>query len=207
VDGDALATQPILPEGSGTMSSDAPSPLTPEQQRELHEAKERAASFLGAAKVAAFNGWSIGFFAGVSILFGIFSLTGLLVGIGLAVVARNEFVGGSRIRALDASGLELLWRNQVGLMALILAYCLWSMYRASAAPDQGMAELTEVLGGDTGQLITSLTLTLYGAVIVATGIFQGLNARYYFVRIARMREYLHLTPEWVLDVQRSLALE
>lgn len=189
------------------MAADSPPPLTPEQQQEVREAKERAASFLGAAKVAGFNGWTIGFFAAVSILFGFFSLTGLIVGIGLAVVARNELAGRRRIRELDAGGLELLWRNQLGLMALIVLYCVWSMYRAVSAPDPQIAELSEVLGEGTGDLIRSLTLTLYGAVIVATGIFQGLNARYYFVRVARMREYLRLTPGWVLELQRTSFLE
>ena len=90
--------------------------LTPELELELRDAKERAGSFLGAAKVAAFNGWSVGFFAVVSILFGLFSLTSFLVGVGLAFVARNEFVGRARLRQLDPSGLELLWRNQLGFM-------------------------------------------------------------------------------------------
>ena len=106
--------------------------LTPELQQELLDAKERAGSFLGAAKVAAFNGWSVGFFAVVSILFGLFSLTSFLVGVGLAFVARNEFIGRARLRSLDQSGLELLWRNQLGFMALIIAYCLWSIYRTVA---------------------------------------------------------------------------
>lgn len=182
---------------------DAPSPLTPEQQEELRLAMERAGSFLGAAKVAAFNGWSIGFFAVVSILFGLFSLTSLLVGIGLAVVARNEFVGRGRIRSLDPSGLELLWRNQFGFMALIIAYCVWSMYRTVALPDPDMAELTELLGEGTGELVESLTLTVYATVIVATAIFQGLNARYYFVRVARLRDHVRDTPPWVIDLLRS----
>lgn len=163
---------------------------------------ERAKSFLGAANVAAFNGWTIGFVAAASILLGLFSLTGLVVGVGLAVVARNELVGRRRLRALDVAGLELLWRNQLGLMALIVAYCVWSMYRAGRS-DQEMTEIAELLGEGTGELIRSLTLALYGAVIVATGVFQGLNARYYYVRVARLRDYLRRTPQWVLEVQRS----
>ncbi len=185
------------------MTPDTPPPLTPAQQQELRDAKERAASFLGSAKVAAFNGWTIGFFAAVSILFGFFSLTSFLVGVGLAVVARNELVGCKRVRALDASGLELLWRNQIGLIALIVAYCARSMYSTVSVLDPEMAELTELIGSGTDELIQSLTLTLYASVIVATVIFQGLNARYYFVRIARMHDYLRLTPPWVLEVQRS----
>ena len=181
--------------------------LTPEMQQELQDAKERASSFLGAAKVAAFNGWSIGFFAVVSILFGLFSLTSFLVGVGLAIVARNEFVGRARLRSFDPSGLELLWRNQVGFMALIIGYCAWSMYVTVALPDSEMSELTELLGDGFGELIQSLTLIVYGAVIVVTGIFQGLNARYYFIRVARIQEYVRDTPQWVLDLQRTMAIE
>jgi hypothetical protein len=184
-----------------------PSPLTAEQHSVLLEAKERAGTFLGAAKVAALNGWSTGVFAVLSILFGLFSPTGLVVGVGLAVVARNEFVGRRRLRSFDPSGLELLWRNQIGFMILIIAYCAWSMVRTVAAPDPQMAELTDLLGGDTGELVRSLTLTAYATAIVATGIFQGLNARYYYQRVARLRDYLRDTPEWVLDLQRSTVLE
>jgi hypothetical protein len=183
--------------------ADSASPLNPQQLKDLGDAKQRAASFMGAAKVAAFNGWTIGFFAVVSILFGLFSLTGFLVGVGLAVVTRNEIVGRRRLVALDTSGLELLWRNQVGFMALIIVYCLWSMYSAVARPDPQMAELTDLLGEGTGELVQSLTVTVYAVVIVATAIFQGLNARYYFLRVALMKDYLRDTPQWVLDLQRS----
>ena len=38
-------------------------------------------------------------------------------------------------------------------------------------------------------------------------IFQGLNARYYFVRTARIRDYVRDTPPWVLDLQRSAVID
>jgi hypothetical protein len=178
--------------------------LTTEQQLELHEAKERAGSFLGAAKVAAFNGWSLGFFAVVSILFGLFSRTSFLVGVGLAVIARNEFVGRDRLRSFNPSGPELLWRNQVGFMALITAYCLWTIYGILANPNAQMAEYTELLGLD--DIVQSVSVAFYALVIIGTGIFQGLNAWYYFLRVARIRDYVRDTPQWVLDLQRSTAL-
>jgi hypothetical protein len=43
----------------------------------------------------------------------------------------------------------------------------------------------------------------FGAGAYATAIFQGLNARYYFLRVALMKDYLRDTPQWVLDLQRS----
>ena len=138
--------------------ADTASPLTPEQLQELHVAKESASSFFGAAKVAAFNGWTIGFFAVVSILSGLLSPTGLVVGVGLAVVTRNEFVGGGRLRALDPSGLELLWRNQIGFMALIIVYCVWSMYSTHKILltinlfDHDMSKLLTILRINYGEL-------------------------------------------------------
>ena len=172
----------------------APQPLTPEQRQTLEQAGERAKAFTGAAKVAAFNGWSIGFFAAVTVLFGIFSLTALVLGVGMGVVARNEFKGRARTLAPDPAGPDLLWRNQVGFMALIIVYCLWSLYLTTARPDPQMAELTELLGGDLDEVVRSLTITVYVAVIALTALFQGLNARYYFRRIAMIEEYLSETP-------------
>lgn len=181
-------------------------PLGPEQRAALEEAAERARAIVGAAKIATFNGWSIGFFAVVSLLFGLFSLTSLVIGIGLAIVARNEFKGGAAVRALNPEGPELLWRNQVGFMSLIGLYCLWSIYQVTANPDPQMVELTDLLGGDTQELVQQLSVLLYVAVLVVTGIFQGLNARYYHRRVAMLNTYLVETPSWIIDVQRSSSL-
>ena len=184
-----------------------PPSLTPEQREVLEQASERGRTFTGAAKVAAFNGWSIGVFAAVSILFGVASRSSFLVGVGLAIVARNEFVGRTRLRSIDPSGLELLWRNQVGFMALIIVYCLWSMFRPVALPGAGLDGPMELVGEGAAELVAFVKTVVYATVIVATAIFQGLNARYYFVRAARLRDYVRDTPQWVLDMQRSALLE
>ena len=70
-----------------------------------------------------------------------------------------------------------------------------------------MAQLTELLGDGTGELLELLLLTTYAAVIVVAVIFQGLNARYYYVRVARLRNYLRETPQWVVDLQSATTLE
>lgn len=182
-------------------------PIGPEEQKALQEAGEQIKHVMKAAKVAAFNRWSIGLFAGVSLLFGLFSLTSLIIGVGLAVVARNEFKGRTAVRALDVEGLELLWRNQIGFLVLIVGYCLWSIYSVTARPDPQMVELTDLLGSDTGQLVQELTQLVYVAVIIGTLIFQGLNARFYKVRIPALKTYLDDTPAWIVDVQRATALD
>ena len=93
-------------------------------------------------------------------------------------------------------------------MSLIIAYCVWSIYRTVAAPTPPiMADLTELLGEGVGNLVQSVTVMLYALVIAATGIFQGLNAWYYFVRVSMIRDYVRDTPQWVLDLQRATVME
>ena len=177
-------------------------PLSPEQQGELAQANERAKKFLGAAKVATFNGWVIGVFAAVSLLFALFSVTALVMGVGMAIVAWNEFRGRTLLRRFDPHGPQLLGRNQLGFMALLSGYCLWSIYRTVTNPITQLEEL-EAMVGSTGDLVTNLTLAVYGTVLLLSFIFQGLNARYYFARTKRVQDYISETPTWIIDLQRS----
>ena len=182
------------------MTDDAP--LTLEQRLELSEANERARKVLGAVKVATFNGWTIGVFAAVGLLFGIFSVTALVMGIGMGLVARNEFRGRTLLRQFDPLGPRLLGRNQLGFMGLIIVYCLWSMYQTVSNPITEIPGL-EAITDSFGPLVTNLTLAVYGLVIVVTALVQGLNARYYFARTQRVKDYLKETSGWVVEIQRS----
>lgn len=183
-----------------------PAPLTPEQQRALSEATERAGKINGAARVATFNGWTIGVFAAIGILFGVVSLTALVMGVGMAVVAWNEFRGRAMLRQFDTRGPQLLGRNQLGFLALITAYCLWSIYQAVHNPITDVAGL-EAIGDSVGSLVTEVTVAVYAGVIVLSLLFQGLNARYYFARTQIVKDYVKQTPEWVLDLQRSSVMQ
>ena len=180
--------------------------LSPEQKEALEDARKRAAEFLGAAKVATFNGWSIGALAAVTIPFGITSLTALVLGLGMALVARNEFKGRGMLRRIDPEGARLLGRNQVGFLGLIIAYCLWSIYRAYAHPDLEIQQQLDLLGV-TQDTVRSLTVLVYVGVIAATLIFQGLNARYYFARVKKVEAYLRRTPGWIVELQRTVTLD
>lgn len=177
-------------------------PLSPEQQRQLAEASQRARKVMGAARVAAFNGWTIGSIAAVSVLFGLFSRTALVMGLAMGFVAWNEFRGRALLRAFDPAGARLLGKNQVGLLVVIVVYCLWSIYITTTGENPEMAEI-EAMIGDISDLVTELTVMVYGAVIGLSVLFQGLNARYYFSRQRLIREYLQQTPDWVVKLQRS----
>ena len=181
--------------------------LTPEQRKELADAKDRSRAFMGAARTATFNIWTIGSFAAITILFGLFSLTAMVLGVGMAVVTWNEYRGRAMVRRFDREGPRLLGRNQLGLMVLIIAYALWSMYQTTSHPDPELAQLDQILGSDTSSLVAELTIYVYVAVIALTGLFQGLLARYYFKRIALVDAYVRDTPPWVLDMQRAASLD
>lgn len=178
------------------------SPLSPQQQEELTRANERAKKVLSATKVATFNGWTIGIFAAITLLFALFSVTALVVGAGMAIVAWNEFRGRSLLRRFDPHGPRLLGRNQLGFMSLLVGYGLWGIFRTLTNPIPLIEELEAVVG-PVGDLIINLVLVMYGGVVLVSLLFQGLNARYYFARIKLVQDYLSETPAWIIDVQRS----
>lgn len=189
------------------MSADAEplggaSPLSDEEKRAFTRASEQARSFSKAERAAAVNGWTIGFFAAVTLLFSLSSLVTALLGFGMAIVAWNEFRGRKMIRQLDSRGPQLLGRNQLGFMVLLIAYCLWSIVRMRAHSISGLEELEELVG-PVEDLARTLTNFFYGSVIVLTAVFQGLMARFYFARVEMMVAYVKDTPAWVVDLQRT----
>lgn len=185
------------------------SPLTADQRHELSSAKQSAKKIRSAARVASFNGWSLGIAAAVSAPFALFSVIGLLMAVGLTVLSFNEFRGRTRLLRFDPSATQLLGWNQLALLVMIVGYCLWMLYAGLAGESSFVAqleaqpELQAALGSmdEMGELYSSLVVALYGSVIAATVVFQGLNALYYFSRRKYVEAYVHDTPEWVRDVQ------
>jgi hypothetical protein len=193
-----------------TIAPASEGPLTPEHHRELALAGERAKKIRRAARLAACNGWITGVLAACSAPCALFGMTGLLVTLGLAIVAYNEFRGRKRLLGFDPSGATLLGWNQVGLLAMIIVYCLWMIYSGLTSTGDIVAEvnrwlgLADVAGSiDIEQLCKAVVLALYGSVIVLSVVFQGLNALYYFTRRPYVEAYLRETPPWVLELQRA----
>jgi hypothetical protein len=184
-------------------------PLTPEHCRELTLANQRAAKIRRAAGTATFNGWATGIFAALSAPLALFSIDGFLVTVGLSVVAYNEFRGRKRLLQFDPRSTILLGWNQVGLMTLIVVYCLWMLYSSltSVNPFAAQVAANPELAGSLNQfdqLYKGLAVTVYGTVIVVSVIFQGLNSLYYFSRRKYVEAYVQETPEWVIDLQRRM---
>ncbi|MFT5040961.1 MAG: hypothetical protein ACI8TX_001932, partial [Hyphomicrobiaceae bacterium] len=118
---------------------------------------------------------------------------------------RNEFKGRNLLRAIDPAGLNLLWRNQVGLIALAAVYCVWAMSNAIFSPSPELAQITALLGEGSDEFMTDLIFSVYGSVLVLVCLFQGMNARYYHARVGRLATYLAETPSWIVDIHRARA--
>ena len=180
-------------------------PLSPEEHETLRIANEGLNKrILGAAKVATFNAWSLAVFGGLSLMTGLFSLTGLVVGAGLLAFARHEFRGRALLRKLDTEGPRILVRNQIGLAGGVLAYCAWSSYGAWVNRGDELAALEAALGVSADD-VAGLTVAVYAIIFVVTGIVLAFTARYHSVRGRRLEQYLGETPEWVVDIQRSMS--
>jgi len=177
-------------------------PLDAQHRQEVAEAAKRAKGLALAGKMAAFNGWTLIVFAAVTVLFGLTSPTALVLGGAMAFLGRTELRGRALLKRFDPDGPALLANNQLRLMGAVVVYCAWSIYTTMTGPGLQVAGLEEILG-DADDLVRSLTLTAYGAVIVGTVIFQGLAARYYRARVAMVEAYLEQTPDWVVELQRS----
>jgi hypothetical protein len=193
-----------------TITSSSDGPLTQEHYCELALATRRARGIGNAARLAAFNGWVIGIFAAVSALFALFSIAGFLVTVGLALIAYNEFQGRRLLLRFDPSSSARLGWNQMGFLTLIIVYCLWMLFKGLTgtfpftAEIEANPELAAALGplDEFDVLYKILVVTVYGAVIALSTIFQGLNAFYYFTRGRHIEAYVQETPDWVLAVQR-----
>jgi len=103
-----------------TMEELSAGPLSREHHQELALANSRAKKVRRAAGVAAFNGWSIGIVAALSVPFALFSISGFLVTLGLAIIAANEFRGRRGLLRFDPAATALLGWNQIGLISLIV---------------------------------------------------------------------------------------
>lgn len=148
-------------------------------------------------------------FAAPTLLFGLFDLSGLLLGIALAAVTWGEFDGARRLRRMDLSAPRRLALNQALLFAAITIYAGWSIYTglrgpgalASATAGSGGGPEVDAMLAPYKGLERTLTVAIYGGVIAASALAQGLTALYYASRRKFIEGYLTATPQWVRDVE------
>ena len=196
------ATGPITPP-----HQTAP-PLTEAHLRQLAEAAGRARVIRRAAAVARFDGWTVGAFAALTLLFSVGSLSGMLVGAAMAAVATIELRASARLRRFDPDAARTLALNQVALAAALILYALFQIhaeltgagpFAAAAGANPQLAQMLRPVEG----LARLVTLATYGGLIAVALLAQGGLALYYLRRRRHVIDYLAHTPPWVVAVQRA----
>ena len=164
-------------------------------------ADERLGKVLKAGRLATFNAWTLAAFGALSLLFAFGSVTALIVGAALLLLAWIEFRGRAALRRLEPGGLRLLGWNQIALFVLLAAYCLRSIHVLRTRPPEQLETAAALAGLPFRALVTLLVVT-YVAVIVVSLVVQGLFAAYYWSRGRLLVEHLEETPAPALDRQR-----
>jgi hypothetical protein len=177
------------------------SPISDEQQKEFAEAGKKLAKILRAGKIASVSGWTLVVFGVLSALMGLFSLTGMVVAGGLLALGWNELRGRALLLGLDPEGARVLGRNQLAIIGLVVAYCLWQLYSSLVHPNPQLVELEELVGFER-ELVAQLTILVYTAVMVITAVAQGLLSRWHFAREKQLQSYLEETPDWIVTLQK-----
>src|SRR5689334_7687058 len=111
-----------------------PGPLTPQQLRELTDARAAHKYIRRAINVALFDGWTVAAFALVNCMCGLADLTSMIVGLAMGAVAVVEIRGAAQLRRLDTSAPRRLGFNQILLGMLLSAYALWQIYQYLHGP-------------------------------------------------------------------------
>ncbi|HUS47628.1 MAG TPA: hypothetical protein VM098_05885, partial [Phycisphaerae bacterium] len=170
-----MTTPPPCPAQAGPAA-----PLTPEHLSQLAQARLRAKKIRKAAAVAMTNGCILAVFSGgsfvfvaVGAMFGELDVTGLVMGVGLALVAWNEFRGRAMLRRYDVRACRVLGWNQLGLMALVIGYAAWMLGHAQWGSNpyaEAMPGETALSGplGSMEQLYKTISLAIYGGLIAGT---------------------------------------
>ena len=183
----------------------APGPLSPQQLRELTDARSAHRYIRRAITVALFDGWTIAAFAIANCLCGLADFQSMIVGAVLGVMAFVEIRGASQLRRLDESAPRRLAINQILLGLLLCAYAVWRIYDYLHGPSP-YAQLSAAdpkIGKRFEDMFRSLAVAIYGCLIIFAICAQGGAAIFYFTREKYLKAYRQRTPGWILQMQQT----
>jgi hypothetical protein len=194
-----VRTAPIPPAGPA---------LSEEHLRQLTASHAATRKIRRAISVARADGWGVGVFGAMTLIFGITSISGVILGAALCAVAFIELWSAGRLRRLEWKASRVLGFNQLALAGTLIVYASWRIYHemngtgdyaAIAASDPQLGQML----APVEDLTRLITLAIYGGMIAVAVFAQGGLALYYFTREKYVRDYVAQTPEWVLAVQKA----
>jgi len=179
--------------------------LTPQQLRELADARAAGKYVRRAIAVATFDGWALAAFAIVNCICGVADFQSMVIGLALGVMAYIEIRGASQLRRLDESAPRRLGINQVLLGLLLSAYAVWHIYEYlhGPSPYAALSQADPKVGKRFEDMFTSMAVGFYGCLIIFAIFAQGGAALFYFTREKYLKEYRLRTPAWILQMQRA----
>jgi len=179
--------------------------LTPQQLRELADARAAHKYVRRAISVATFDGWTIAVFAIANCLCGLGSISSMVIGVALGGLAYIELRGASQLRRLDQSAPRRLGINQILLGTLLAVYAIWQIYEELHGPSRyaALSQADAHMGKRFEDMARSLTVGVYGCMIIFAIIAQGGAALFYFTREKYLKDYRQRTPAWILQMQQT----
>ncbi len=179
--------------------------LTPQQLRELADARAAGKYVRRAIAIATFDGWALAAFAIINCLCGLADLSSMIIGLALGGLAYLEIRAASQLRRLDESAPRRLGINQILLGTLLAVYAVWKIYEYLHGPSP-LAEITKAdpkVGKHFEDMFRSMAVAFYGCLIMFAIVAQGGAALFYFSREKYLREYRQRIPAWILQMQKT----
>jgi hypothetical protein len=182
--------------------------LTDENLRQLADARKSLKKINRAVSVAKFDGWVMGIFGGLTLLFGFSDWINILIALALGTACYFELLGAKRLQKLEPQATRMLGYNQIGVGIGLIIYSLWQMYASSNGKgliaDAASADptLSQQLG-PYQNMIGEISVLFYVCLILVAIVGMGSMAMYYFSREKILNKYLHQTPPWIVAMQKS----
>lgn len=179
-------------------------PLSSDQLGQVAAAYKRARKVRRVVGVARFSAWTTAVFGGLTLLGGFFATSALVLGLGMVFCGWNELRAAEQVRRLDPRGCTRLALNQLILFGFLALYCMWNIISALRAPHDAIS----VPGADeilqsANDMARGISVIVYAAAIALSALVQGLTALYYHGKARLIRDYIHATPGWVIEVQKA----
>ncbi len=189
--------------------------LSAENLQQMEAARAGARKIRRAISVAKTDGWILMVFAFASLLVSGMSrsISGVGVSIILGVIAWVELKGAAQLRRLDGRWTKWLGFNQLILAAFIIL-CAWQFTQGLKGNDEEIVQIGNSFGlgvdADSAKaaadMVKQFIWLVFGAVVAASVLAQGSMALFYFSRRKHLDRYLQETPAWIIDLQRSGAI-